>query len=56
MVSRIWTAITFVSSAMTILRLLGPLGPTGLLLQLLSSARILVCAGRSTSVTTKVKN
>ena len=56
MVSHIWTAITFVSSARIILRLLGPLGTTGLFSQLSSSAGILVSAGCSTSSVTKVRS
>ena len=56
MVSHIWTAITSVSSAKIILRLLGPLGQTGLSLQLLFFAEALVCAGHSTSVAIKVRN
>ena len=56
MVSCIWTAITFVSSARIISRLLKLPGPTKLSLQLLSSAETLVCARQSTSVAIKVKN
>ena len=56
MVSPTWTAITSVSSARTILRLLEPLGQTGLPLQLPSSAEALVFAGHSISVATEVKS
>ena len=56
MINYIWTAINSVSSTKTILKLLGPLGLTGLPLQLPSSARILVCAGRSTSVATELRS
>ena len=56
MVSHTWTAITSASSAKIILRLLGPLGTTGLPLQLFSSAGTLVSAGRSTNGATKVRN
>ena len=56
MVSHTWTAITSASSAKIILRLLGPLEQTGLLLQLLSSAGALVCAGHSTSDAIEVRN
>ena len=56
MVSHTWTAITSVSSAKIILRLLEPLGQTRLPLKLLSSAGALVYARHSTSITIKVRN
>ena len=56
MVSHTWTAITFVSSARIILRLLEPLGQTGLPLQLPSSAEALVFAGHSISVAIEVRS
>ena len=56
MVSHTWTAITSASSAKILLRLLGPLGTTGLPLQPLSSAGTLVSAGRSTNGATEVNN
>ena len=56
MVSRTWTAITSVSSAKIILRLLGPPGSIGLPLQLPFSVGTLVCAGHSSNVATEVRN
>ena len=56
MVSCTWTAITSVSSAEIILRLLGPLRLIVLSLQLFSSAETLMFAGYSTSVAIKVKS
>ena len=56
MVNYIWTTITSISSAKIILRLLRPLGPTELLLQLLFSAETLVCIRGSINVATEVRN
>ena len=56
MVGRIWTAITSVSSAKIILKLLGPLGPTGLFLQLFFFVGVLAYNERNTCDVIKVRN
>ena len=56
MVSPIWTAITFVSSATIISRPPGLPGSIGLPLQLSFSVGTLVCTGHSSNVATEVRN
>ena len=56
MVSCIWTAITSVSNAKIILRLLEPPKPIKLFLQLFFSVGILMCTRCSTSVAIEVRN